>query len=263
MSIAPCQTPMETSTRARDDMTRRITPLYVVCSPQRCVGKTLLARLLTEFYIIDGRPVGAFDLADEEPQLADYLPQCTAIADISDILGQMALFDRLIADHQSTKIIDLSHRMFNNFFVVGHKIGFFEEARRRSIEPLILFMIDPSPKSAQAYAILQRWFTEISLLPVRNQVVAKGIPRCDAFSNESRVAVSLEIPVLGASLKTLVNQQSFSFADFWLRTTPVRLPARLEDELLAWVRRIFLQFREVELSLIGREIFSTLQSQLK
>jgi hypothetical protein len=263
MSTAPCQTPMETSTRARDDMTRRITPLYVVCSPQRCVGKTLLARLLTEFYIIDGRPVAAFDLADEEPQLADYLPQCATIADISDILGQMALFDRLIADHQSTKIVDLSHRMFSDFFVVGHKIGFFEEARRRSIEPLILFMIDPSPKSVQAYATIRRWFTEISLLPVRNQVVAKGIPRCDAFSNESRVAVSLEIPVLGASLKTLVNQQSFSFADFWLRTTPVHLPARLEDELLAWVKRIFLQFREVELSLMGREIFSTLQSQLK
>src|SRR6202163_4783785 len=123
MLIAPCQAPVETgSTRARDDgASRRTTPLYVICSPQRCVGKTLLARLLTEFYIIDGRPVAAFDLADEEPQLADYLPQCTTIADISDILGQMALFDRLIADHQSTKIIDLSHRMFSDFFVVGHK----------------------------------------------------------------------------------------------------------------------------------------------
>jgi hypothetical protein len=98
---------------------------------------------------------------------------------------------------------------------------------------------------------------------VRNQVVAKGIPRCDSFSNESTVAVSLEIPVLGASLKTLVNQQSFSFADFWLRTTPVHLPARLDDELLAWVKRIFVQFREVELSLMSREIFSTLQSRLK
>jgi hypothetical protein len=48
----------------------------------------LLARLLTEFYIIDGRPVAAFDLADEEPQLADYLPRCTTIADISDTLGK-------------------------------------------------------------------------------------------------------------------------------------------------------------------------------
>jgi hypothetical protein len=263
MSIAPCQTPVEMGTRARVDTTCRTTPLYVVCSPQRCVGKTLLARLLTEFYIIDGRPVAAFDLADEEPQLADYLPRCTTIADIGDILGQMALFDRLIADHQSTKIIDLSHRRFSDFFVVGHKIGFFEEARRRSIEPLILFMIDPSPKSAKAYAILRQWFTEVSLLPVRNQVVAMGIPNCDAFPNASTVAVSLQIPVLRPSLKTLVNQQSFSFADFWLRTTPVHLPARLDDELLAWVKRVFLQFREVELSLMGREILSTLQSQLK
>src|ERR1700682_2382153 len=99
MLIATSQDPGETgSPRARDGASRRTTPLYVICSPQRCVGKTLLARLLAEFYLIDGHPVAAFDLADEGPQLADYLPRCTTIADISDALGQMALFDQIIAD---------------------------------------------------------------------------------------------------------------------------------------------------------------------
>src|SRR5258707_13348425 len=108
MLTAPCQAPAETgSTRAPAGASHRITPLYVVCSPQRGVGKTLLARLLAEFYLIDGRPVAAFDLADEGPQLADFLPRCTTIADISDARGQMALFDQIIADRQATKIIDL------------------------------------------------------------------------------------------------------------------------------------------------------------
>jgi hypothetical protein len=101
-------------------MTGKTTPLYVVCSPRRCVGKTLVSRLLTEFYVIDDRPVAAFDLADEGPQLADYLPEITTIADIGDTRGQMAFFEGLIADNDGAKIIDLAHRAFDTFFTVVH-----------------------------------------------------------------------------------------------------------------------------------------------
>ncbi len=259
MLIAPTQAPVGTEqARSRHGESRRTTPLYIICSPQRCVGKTLLARLLAEFHLIDGRPVTAFDLADEGPQLADFLPHATTIADISDAPGQMALFDRIIADRQATKIIDLSHRTFKDFFTIAERIDFFAEARRQGIEPLILFMIDPGPKSAKAYTILRRWCAEASLLPVRNQLVARGIPYCAAFPNQSTVSVSLEMPLLGASLKTLIDQRSFSFARFW-RTTPVSLPVRLDDELRAWIKRVFLQFREIELWLMCEDILSALK----
>lgn len=259
MLTAPIQVSAETRpSPGRDGARRKTTPLYVVCSPQRAVGKTLLARLLAEFYLIDGRPVAAFDLADEGPQLADFMPQCTSLADIGDAMGQMALFDQIIADRQATKIIDVSRRTFKEFFTIAEKIGFFEEARRQAIEPLILFLVDPSPKSARAYAILRRWLTQASLLPVRNQTVARGIPYCAAFPNESTVSVSLEIPVLSASLKLMVEQQSFSFAQFW-RATPTSLPPRLDDELRGWIKRVFLQFREIELWLIREEIMSSLK----
>jgi hypothetical protein len=79
-------------------MTDKTTPLYVVCSPCRGVGKTLVSRLLAEFYVVNDRPVAAFDLADEGPQLTDYLPGITTVADIADTLGQMTFFDRLIAN---------------------------------------------------------------------------------------------------------------------------------------------------------------------
>ena len=48
-------------------------PIYIVCSPSRQVGKTLVARLITEHHLADRRTIAAFDLADEPPQLADYL----------------------------------------------------------------------------------------------------------------------------------------------------------------------------------------------
>src|SRR5215831_3377897 len=146
MSIAPSERPAEVKPLvSREDLpaSNEPTPLYVVCSPRRGVGKTLLSRLLIEFHDLKGRPVAAFDLADEGPQLADFMPDRTTVADISDIFGQMALFDSLISDSDVIKVIDLGHRSFRNFFIIAQKIGFFDEVRRHAIEPLLLFMIDP------------------------------------------------------------------------------------------------------------------------
>src|SRR6516162_10404324 len=193
-------------------MTDKTTPLYVVCSPCRHVGKTLVSRLLTEFYIVNNRPVAAFDLADEGPQLADYLPDITTIADISNTGGQMAFFDRLIADDVGARIIDLDRRAFKNFFTVVQEIRFFEEARHRSIEPLILFIIDPDPKSAKAYAALRHQLSQASLLPVRNQIGAAPLPAGGAVAKADITPTSLDIPLLGLPLRTLLDRRSFSFS---------------------------------------------------
>ncbi len=232
-------------------MTEKTTPLYVVCSPFRCVGKTLLSRLLTEFYIINDRPAAAFDLADEGPQLADYLPDTTTIANISDTRGQMALFDRLIADDIGARIIDLSHRVFRNFFTVVQEIRFFEEARRRSIEPLILFITDPDPKSAKAYTSLRHQLSQASLLPVRNQMKTLAMPHGVARPNASTGPTSLDIPLLSFPLRALVDEQSFSFSQP-RRMSPADLPVLLKDELSRWVEHVFAQFREIELFLGSR-----------
>ena len=114
---------------AQRGMDGKTTPLYVVCSPCRGVGKTLISRLLTEFHVLADRRVAAFDLADEGPQLADYLPQLTTIANINDIFGQMAFFERLIGDDAGAKIIDLSHRAFDNFFSVVQEIALARQWR--------------------------------------------------------------------------------------------------------------------------------------
>jgi len=234
-------------------------PIYVVCSPSRQVGKTMLARLLTDHYMADARPVAAFDLADEGPGLADFLSHHVSIPNIRDVRGQMRFFDGLIEAREVPKVIDLSHREFANFFTIADKIGLFQEARCRSIEPLILFLIDPSPVSAQAYGLLRRRFAGTSLLPVRNLTVAKGLPYGAAFPHASTLVVSLEIPVLGPAARALVEREKFSFLDLGKRASPhSNLPARPRAELDAWFRRIRFQFREIELSLICEQILTAL-----
>ena len=90
--------------------------ITIVASPRPRVGKTLLARLLADFHLHEGRSVAAFDLNVGERTLVQFLPEKTTIATIRDINGQMALFDRLIADEDTSKVIDLGHELFEFFF---------------------------------------------------------------------------------------------------------------------------------------------------
>jgi hypothetical protein len=239
-------------------MTGKTTPLYVVCSPDRCVGKTLVARLLTEFYALADRPVAAFDLADEGPQLTDYLPNLATVADISDLRGQMAFFDRLIDGSDGAKIIDVSHRVFKNFCTVVREIGFSEEARRHAIEPRVLFIggqvprSPKSPNSTEAYETLQRSFTPASLVLVRNQI-ATGELSDDAASPPTDMApAALDIPLLGFSLRALIDRQTFSFSELW-RAVPAPLPNAVRAPLLDWMEGVFRQFRELDRSVTGEE----------
>src|SRR5882724_3717646 len=162
-------------------------------------------------HFIDEEPVTAFDLADEGPQMVDFLPGSTAVSDIGDITGQMAFFDRLISDNDSAKVIDLSHRTFKNFFLVVNKIGFFEEARKRSIEPVILFLIDQDPKAAKAYAILRRWFADIALIPVRGQKTVAGQRILESFPVCVRGRFPVAFPSLPPALRGLWTSNHFHF----------------------------------------------------
>jgi len=227
------------------------------------VGKTMLARLLAEHYAADSRPVAAYDLSDETPGLADFLTHHVSIPSIRDVRGQMRFFDGLIEAGNFPRIIDLSHREFANFFTIVDKIGLFEEARRRAMEPLILFLIDPSPVAAKAYGLLRRRFPAISLLPVRNLTVAKGLPYGAAFPHGSKLAVSIEIAVLGPAARALVERERFSFLNLAKPIAPYsEMSARTRAELEAWFRRARLQFHELEMSLIREQILTALDADL-
>ena len=246
-------------------------PIYVVCSPSPRVGKTLVARCLTEYHVADGRSVAAYDLSDQSLQLIDYLPHHAASADITDIRGQMALFDGLIADDEMPKVIDVGHRVFWRFFAVVHRIGFFDEARRRGIEPVILFMVDADPRTERACTLLRFSFPDLALLPVRNLAVMRGhaeVLSCagdasapGASADEtSSAAPPLEIAELPSSLRALVDRPGFSFADF-PKSAPggVRLSSKAQNQLVRFIRQVHAQLREIELGLVNEQAFAGLQ----
>src|ERR1700690_3812244 len=131
----------------------------IVASPRPRVGKTMLARLVIDFYLQEGRSVAGFDLSSEEGRLADFLPEHTVTSAIGDIKGQMALFDRLIAGDDTTKIVDLGRESFESFFEVANRIDFAGEARRRGIASAILFVLTPHKTSSNAYGSFGQKFS--------------------------------------------------------------------------------------------------------
>jgi hypothetical protein len=221
----------------------RTTPVYIVCSPRPLVGKTLLARLLSEFLLLKNGEVSAFDVNLKEPSLLDYLPRITETAEIDDTVGKIALMDRVIADDGVAKVIDLGFHVFDEFFKMSEEIGFMKEAARRRVTPIILFLPDTDRVSARAYAMLRQQIPPAALVVVDNEYVLRG--ELPAAMSHGRM---LRISALPVFLKTYIERLPFSFTEY------LRSEADSSAELHQWVRQNYLSFRELELNLILQKL---------
>jgi hypothetical protein len=130
------------------------TPVFIICSPRPLVGKTLIARLLTEFLLLKHGAVAAFDINLKEPSLLEFLPRVTETAEVDDTFGKMQLMDRLIVNDGLAKVIDLGFHAFDEFFKMTEEIGFLKEAARRNVVPIVLFIADTDRVSARSFPML-------------------------------------------------------------------------------------------------------------
>jgi hypothetical protein len=215
------------------------TPVYIICSPRPQVGKTLMARLLSEFLLLKNGSVTAFDINLKEPSLLDFLPDVTETADIIDTYGKMQLMDRIIVDDGLSKVIDLGFHAFDEFFKMSDEIGFMKEAVRRNVAPVVLFMADTDRMSGRSHEMLRGQIPPSNLMTVDNEFVVRG----ELPPSMSRGRV-LRVTALPTFLKTYVDRLTFSFTGY------LRQEKDSSTELHQWIRRNYLMFRELELNLI-------------
>jgi hypothetical protein len=223
---------------APDIALMRRTPVYIICSPRPMVGKTLIARLLSEFLSLQRGAVTAFDINLKEPSLLDYLPKLTETAEVDDTFAKMALMDRLIMNDGVAKVIDLGYHAFDEFFRMSEEIGFMKEAARRGVVPVILFVADTDRASARGHAMLQGQIPATALVTIDNEYVVRGeMPPALARGRVLRVAA---LPLF---LKTYIDRLTFSF------TAYLRSEKDSSTELHQWIRKNYFSFRELELSM--------------
>ena len=215
------------------------TPVYIICSPRPLVGKTLIARQLSEFLLLKNGDVAAFDINLKEPSLLEFLPDITETAEVEDTYGKMTLMDRIIVNDGIAKVIDLGFHAFDEFFKMCDEIGFMKEAARRGVTPVVLFVADTDRVSARGHAVLQEQIPKAALVVIDNEFVVRGeLPEA---MKHGRI---LHIAALPTFLKTYVDRLTFSF------TAYLRSEKDSSTELHQWIRRNYLSFRELELSLI-------------
>ena len=218
-----------------------LTPVYIICSPRPLVGKTLLARLLSEFLLLKDGAVSSFDINLKEPSLLEYLPRLTETAEVMDTYGKMQLMDRLIVHDGVAKVVDLGFHAFDEFFKMTNEIGFLKEATRRSVAPIILFVADTDRVSARSYPALQEQIPAQALITIDNEHVVRGeLPAAMATGKVLRISA------LPSFLKTYVDRPTFSFTDY------LRNERDSSTELHQWIRKNYTSLRELEFSLLSQ-----------
>jgi hypothetical protein len=229
----------------------------IVASPRSRVGKTLLARLLVDYHMSEGRPVRAYDLNTGDASLAQFLPETASVSGVEDVQGQMALFDSLVATDDVAKIVDVGAEAFTSFFDLAFRIGLAEEARRRGIAPVVLFMISADRESANAYRDLRSRFPRATLAPVHNEMLGPAQHR-DKFPTAGRAAALLRFPALAPGLRKYIETPPFSFSQEKLANAK-NIPLEAHIELQRWLRKIHLELRELDLRVLLADLQSTLR----
>ena len=217
----------------------RRTPVYIICSPRPQVGKTLIARLLCEFLLLQRGDVVGFDINLKEPSLVDFLPRIAETAEVDNTFGKMQVMDRLIVNDGLAKVVDLGFPAFDEFFTMVDEIGFYKEAARRGVAPLMLFVADSDRASQRSYAALRMRVPERMFVTIDNEFVLRG-ERPAAFDYGRLV----EIAALPVFLKTYIDRIGFSFTGY------LRGEADTSTELHQWIRDNYFSFREFELRLM-------------
>jgi hypothetical protein len=217
--------------------------ITIVTSPRPRVGKTLVARLMADFHLHNSRTITAFDINGDDTALSQFMPNHSAPADIAEIHGQMALFDRLVADDGNYKIVDLGHAAFKSFFDVAKQIDFAAEVRRRGLAVVVLFVTTPDATSVDAYAQLRRDFPQAAVVPVHNEILGVAQHR-DKFAGPAAV----HIAALAPGLRKIIDRPPFSFADS--ASAPIDVPLEMHVELQRWLRKIYVEFRQMELRVL-------------
>jgi hypothetical protein len=212
------------------------TPVYIICSPRPQVGKTLLARLLSEFLLLKNGNVVSFDINLKEPSLLEYLPRTTETADVIDTFGKMQLMDRLIVNDSIAKVIDLGFHAFDEFVKMTDEIGYMKEAARRGVAPVILFVADTDRLSARAYETLRAQIPGNALVTVDNEHIVRGeLP--ETMGRGRTIGISALPPFL----KSYIDRLNFSFTGY------LRQEKDSSTELHQWIRRNYLILRDLEL----------------
>jgi hypothetical protein len=183
-----------------------VTPtIYIVCSDTHRNGKTTLARLIADYLLLDGHDPFLIDTDAPDGPLRTFFPGRTALADFTNVRGQMKLFDTILASPGRDYVIDLPVRHVDSFFAKEVDLGFFKEAQSAGFRIFVFYVVDNTYTSRNDAKLLKEHGGIDLFVPVRNMLVGSTWESDEA---------SLTIPAMSPALAQAVLNRRFSFRNF-------------------------------------------------
>jgi hypothetical protein len=184
-----------------------IPTVYIIASDQHRNGKTILARLLADYLMLDGYDPFMIDTDAPDGPLRSYFPGRTALADFAHMHGQMKLFDTIIASPGRDYVVDLTARHLEGFFKAVSELNFFDEAHKAGFRIFVFFIVDRSLVSLKAARLTEKFPGLDLFVPVCNQYIGTSWPGTEG---------SLLIPALPQSVAFIISDKRFSLRAFVL-----------------------------------------------
>jgi hypothetical protein len=227
----------------------------IVTSLHARTGKTLLARVLADYFVLAGSRPLVFDTDATEHALHGWFPYDTVVTDLGEVRDQMTLFDTLAAHAPEARVVDVSHHVFRKFFRLIADCHFIAEARTRQVEPVIFYIADRNPDAYEEGRILRERFEECALVLVENEFIGpvKDITRRSAgYRAFETHDLCMTLPILDRAVMDLIEEADVSLSDVMskplsrgddARSTGLTFEQRAE--IRGWLVQVFREIHRV------------------
>ena len=167
----------------------------------------------------------------------------------------MFLFDSLLLNDRTWKIVDLWSRSWRQFFTLAYDTGFIDEAARLEIEPVFVLVVNNSDECKAAAEFILKLWPDVNFVIVRNYgALEKSESETNSGIEFPPVPV-LEIPALDQTIAQFVERPDLSLSKFHLARPP-GVSIVIRSGIDRWLSHIFQDLQRLELRLSLRSIGS-------
>jgi hypothetical protein len=212
---------------------------HLVCSDKPRNGKTLYARLLSEYLTLCHRHPAVFDASSGICEF--HIARCTPV-DLSSPTGQIALFDRALDPPARDHVVDLAAHLLRIASGVMKTTGFAEAARTQGLAVVVHFMVDRTLDSLLAARTVRSEIEPARLIAVRNEWVTPPFVEPAALRRYVELAKEGEVVIPPIDRRSMeeIEGDDFSFADF--ARAPERVAYFRREGIRAFLARAYEQF---------------------
>jgi hypothetical protein len=213
--VAPPQ-PERGGRAAGRERGRSFSTAAIVASLAAHTGKTLLARILTDYFMLSGTRPLVFDTDAAGHGLRAAFPFDIVAIDLDSVRDQVILFDTLAARLDQPRVADVSHHVVRKFFKLMQQSDFVPEARARRVEPVVFFIVDRSPGAYAEAAALREHFADCALVLVENVFVGEprdATRRSPAYQALAGHPLRMTVPRLDPAIAEAVEDMGFSLGE--------------------------------------------------